>query len=339
MLFAESTPFRRLAYYLTSPDFFARHDDNSFSPEDNKRYLRSVTSLRGHLKVLQRELAIESGMVEQAIRITESIHTVMPKLMENTGASAAGEYLTSLERHVLELGEIARSVPGASPTEKGGEHSFSVVSAPSWSSYAQQDKSGAVAGGKPDTAHAAAHGSQAESGQRTGTAQCTSESRAEQACSAASGVSVSTSAGAFAGVVLSEEEITACEELFAASAARHGIAATVWGVASCFMVVALGYVFSNSLFEPQEVIAAAGSSAYASAVLWGYLGTMAFFALPLFAVLLASLCMGLQERRMQAEERRKAQTLALYRTVGHVLEPRTRDKIIHDLITPRLLRR
>ena len=171
MSFIENSAFRRLAYYLGSSEFFSRHDDNNFSPDDNKRYLRLVSSLRGHLRLWQREPRLNADVFERAVALMEAIHEGMPRLLKQTGTEAGLECLATLECQVADLGKALSEASGTLKAEKkrpGG----AVV--PSLASFAGQWENTSLGGGAepshapagpgqapatPNQAHAAPRGS------------------------------------------------------------------------------------------------------------------------------------------------------------------------------------
>ena len=328
MLFVESTPFRRLTYYLTSPEFLSKYDDNSFSEEDNKRYLRSVASLRNHLRVLQRESYLDSELVERAVSIIEDIHTVLPKLMESTGAPNAGEYLNSLEQQVQALGGVTRAVSEQSSSGAYEKGSFTMPP-PSW---------GTFAAGLQDTASAEHTDSSRQEGGNVEDVS-TRQHEVPQAQRAASEETdgpcpLQEHTPAAIETILDADVMAVCEKLFTESAVRHAKAAAMWSYISLALAVGMCGIYAYFAFAPQAgSMAATGGIPFPAAYANGLLGKIFFFFSPI-APLLACMGRARAERRMQYAEQRRLESLVMFQYLGHALDRRGRERLLGEVIAP-----
>lgn len=372
MSFVEHSAFRRLAYYLGSPEFFSRHDDNNFSPEENKRYLRLVSRLRGHLRVFQSDPGLDAALFGQAVALMDAIHTLMPQLLKQTGTTAGLESLAALESHVAELGTL---VPEAAGSSQSGSGTPSGAGRASWGSLAKQREMASAAleaaqgssseQGKaapegfiptPGEGHAAGSfaatpGVGAQSGWPGAEVPAAGETRMQQPNTAREPVDAARNVTGRAPEVpaaggiqaaacvdikeeLSSEALAACEDHFTASAARHGRAANTWGILAFAGAIVFCWFFYHASLDLQIAARAAAGTSHEGLLLVDLLATKTFAFLPWFCVVLLCIRSCMVEREHRARILHRLMSLNLYTTLGNGLDRRGRSKILSGIIAP-----
>ncbi|MDR2076205.1 MAG: hypothetical protein LBP61_04650, partial [Desulfovibrio sp.] len=120
--FRESSAFRRLAYFLSSPEFFSLQEARRLNPEASRIYRRSLAKLRKHLRTLEQAALKEPSQVSRAAAITSSVHAALSGVLTPLPGEAPEEAISRLEQAVAELGAAALDAARTDPRETSFPH-------------------------------------------------------------------------------------------------------------------------------------------------------------------------------------------------------------------------
>ncbi|MDR1360258.1 MAG: hypothetical protein LBJ82_04675 [Deltaproteobacteria bacterium] len=108
LFFHESPAFRRLAYFLSSPDFSSRQEARRLDPETAKKYRRALSGLRRRLQSLEQAPARDKAWTLRAAEVAAEAHAALSGALDLPSDEA--QTLARLERSVDELGALAAEI-------------------------------------------------------------------------------------------------------------------------------------------------------------------------------------------------------------------------------------